>query len=81
MPVSVPPGAVTSRVVAPTAVEDGAVTVSVVLVGEPTMVAGLPPIVTAVTPLRLVPVTVIVLPPASGPWVGLTPVTAGAGAT
>jgi hypothetical protein len=41
-------------------------------------VAGVPPKVTAVTPLRLVPVITTVVPPAVGPALGLTDVTVGA---
>ena len=37
-----------------------------------TLVAGLPPIVTLLAPVKLVPVMVIAVPPAVGPEVGLT---------
>ena len=42
-------------------------------------VPGVEPKSTAVAPVKLVPLTVTVLPPAAGPLFGLTPVTVGAG--
>jgi hypothetical protein len=42
------------------------------------LVADEPPIVTAVAPVKLVPVMVTLVPPAVGPLLGLMPVTAGA---
>ena len=42
------------------------------------VVAAVAPNVTAVAPVKLVPVIVTVVPPAVGPAVGLTPVTVGA---
>ena len=47
--------------------------------GDP--VAALTPKWTAVVPVRSVPVSVTVLPPAAAPWVGLSAVTVGAGGT
>ena len=44
-----------------------------------TPVAALAPKWTAVVPVRSVPVSVTVLPPAAAPWVGLSAVTVGAG--
>ena len=38
---------------------------------------GVEPKCTAVAPVRLVPLTVTRVPPAAGPFVGLTPVTVG----
>ena len=42
-------------------------------------VAGVPPKVTALTPVKLVPVIVTAVPPAVGPAAGETDVTVGAG--
>ena len=42
--------------------------------------AAVPPKLTALAPVRLVPVTVTTVPPVVGPEAGLTPVTVGAAA-
>lgn len=49
-------------------------------VGERTVkeVAGVAPKVTAVVPVRLVPVRVTVFPPEVGPWLGVTLLRVGA---
>jgi hypothetical protein len=54
--------------------------VAVIEVAEFTvkLAAAVAPNRTAVAPVKLVPVMVIVVPPAVGPLVGLTPVTVGA---
>ena len=55
--------------------------VAVILVELTTviLVAGLPPMVTAVAPVKLIPVMVMVVPPATGPLVGDILVTIGTG--
>ena len=55
--------------------------VAVILVELTTviLVAGLPPMVTAVAPVKLIPVIVMVVPPATGPLVGEILVTIGTG--
>ena len=72
-----PPGVVTVRVTGP-AGPAGAT--AVICVGETTVkeVAGVVPKVTAVAPVRLTPVRVTVFPPEMGPWLGTTPLRAGA---
>lgn len=72
-----PPGAVTVMVTGPA---DPAGTTAVIWVGERTVkeVAGVAPKVTAVVPVRLVPVRVTVFPPEVGPWLGVTPLRVGA---
>ncbi len=57
--------------------------VQVIWVGETTVrfVAASPPKVTAVAPMKPVPVMVTEVPPAMVPEAGLTAVTAGTGAT
>ena len=76
MALLVPPGVVTSTLAAP-AVPAGVVAVIVVAFTTVTAVAAAPPIVTAVAPVKLVPVRVTDCPPASGPDVGLMDVTVG----
>ncbi len=56
----------------------GLVAVRVVALTTLTAVAALAPNLTSVAPDKLAPVTVTEVPPAAGPWDGLTPVTAGA---
>ncbi|GKQ36614.1 hypothetical protein ALMP_31540 [Streptomyces sp. A012304] len=58
-------------------VPDGLTAVSWVLLVEVNEVAGLVPNRTVVTPVKLVPVTVTVVPPEAGPWLGLTDETTG----
>jgi hypothetical protein len=73
----VPPEVVTrmSTVLVPA----GAVAVICVAESIVNEVAGVPANVTAVAPVKLVPVIVTVVPPSAGPDVGEMPVTAGAG--
>ena len=73
----VPPAVVTPTWTVP--VPAGAV--AVICVAEFTVkpVAGVPPKLTAVAPMRLVPVMVTLVPPVAGPVVGETAVTVGAG--
>ena len=73
----VPPAAVTDTATVP--VPDGSFTVSFVELVTCTVVPGVEPKSTAVTVVKLVPVTVTVVPPAAGPLAGLTLVTVGAG--
>ena len=72
----VPPAVVTVTCTVPVA-PAGAVAVMLVAVSAVT-VAVLPPNLTVVAPLRLVPVIVTKVPPVAGPVDGLTPVTVGA---
>jgi len=74
----VPPGVVTVTSASPAA---WAGLVAVTCVAETTMtpVAGVPSKLTAVAPVRLVPVMVTLVPPMVLPVVGLTPETVGAG--
>ena len=72
----VPLGVVTSTLAVP-AVPAGVVAVIVVALTLPTE-AAVPPMVTAVAPVKPVPVIVTVCPPANGPDVGLMDVTVGA---
>jgi hypothetical protein len=76
--VFVPDGVVTRTLTAPAA---PAGVVAVMLVGPRTVkpVAATPPIVMEVAPVKLVPVIVIVVPPAVDPVAGVTAVTVGAG--
>ncbi len=55
--------------------------VMVVALTTVTLAAGTPPNVTAVAPVRLVPVMVTLVPPRVVPLVGLIDVTVGAGVT
>ena len=72
----VPPGVVTVMSTAP-AVSAGAIAVMLVAVSAVIAAVAVPNL-TAVEPVRLVPVIVTLVPPAVGPAVGLTPVTVGA---
>jgi hypothetical protein len=72
----VPPGVVTSTLAVP-ALPAGVVAVMVVAFTTFTAVAAVPPIVTAVAPVKLVPVRVTDCPPASRPDGGLMDVTVG----
>jgi hypothetical protein len=74
----VPPGVVT-RMLAEPAVPAGVVQVMEVAETTTTLVQAFPPTVTAVAPVKLVPVTVILEPPAVVPDAGETAVTEGAG--
>jgi hypothetical protein len=76
----VPAGVVTVTLTAPVASAAGLVTVILVALSEEMVAAALPKW-TAVAPARLVPLMVTVVPPVSGPLLGLTPLTAGGGAT
>ncbi len=67
---AVPPGVVTETVFAP-AVPAGVTAVTVDELTTATLVAATPPIETALVPVRFVPVMVIGVPPAIGPWLGL----------
>ena len=69
-----PPGVVTDTFTVPTACA-GATAVSCVELTTMTLVAAVDPKLTAVAPVRNVPVTVTVFPPASGPAAGDTAVT------
>ncbi len=76
----VPAGVVTVTLTAPVAPADGLVTVISVALSEAIAADALPKW-TAVAPARPVPLMVTVVPPVSGPLLGLTPLTAGGGAT
>ena len=69
--VTVPPTVVTTTSVAPAA-PAGVTAVMEVALTTTTLVAGLPPTVTLLAPVKLVPVMVIAVPPAFGPEDGLT---------
>jgi hypothetical protein len=73
----VPPTVVTVTSTVPVPAGD----VAVIWVAELTvkLVAAVPPMVTPVAPVKLVPVTVTEVPPAVVPELGLIPVTVGAG--
>ena len=73
----VPPAAVTETATVP--VPAGSFTVSCVGLTTVTEVPGVVPKSTAVTVVKLEPVTVTVVPPAAGPVVGATLVTVGFG--
>ena len=74
----VPPTVVTNTLALPAV---PAVVVQVAEVAEAeTLLQAAPPTVMALAPVKLVPVIVMVVPPAEGPEVGLTAVTVG-GAT
>ena len=75
-----PPGVVTTTLWAP-AVPAAVVAVICVALFTVKLVAFTPPKVTAVAPVRLLPVMVTLVPPAVVPLVGLMLVTAGAGLT
>ena len=72
----VPPGVVTNTLANP-AVPAGVVAVMVVAFTTTTAVAAAPPVVTAVAPVKPVPVIVTDCPPANGPSEGLIAVTVG----
>jgi len=72
----VPPGVVTRTLAVP-ALPAGVVAVMVVAFTTVTALAAVPPIVTAVAPVKLVPVRVTDCPPASGPDDGLMDVAVG----
>ena len=72
----VPLGVVTSTLAVP-ALPAGVVAVMVVAFTTVTAVAAVPPIVTAVAPVKFVPVRVTDCAPASGPDVALMDVTVG----
>ena len=76
MALLVPPGVVTRTLAVP-AVPAGVVAVIVVAFTTTTAVAAAPPMVTAVAPVKFVPVRVTSSPPASGPDVALMDVTVG----
>ena len=78
MEVLVPPGVVTKTLAVP-AVPAGVVTVIEVSLTK-VKVAAAPPIVTAVAPVKPVPVMVMLVPPATGPLVGEILVTVGTAA-
>ncbi len=77
MATEVPLGVVTVTSTVP--VPDGAVTVRLVALITVTKVPAVVPKWTALAPVKPVPLTVTVLPPAGAPLVGLSPVTVGAG--
>ena len=76
--VAVPPGVVSDTATVPAAWA-GATALTVVGPVTVKLLADVVPNLTAVTPVRLVPVTVTVVPPVVGPAVGAMPVTVGAG--
>ena len=81
MPTEVPPGVVTVTDTEPVVSRTGVV--AVILVPPlltVTDVAATPPTITAVAPVKAVPVIVIMVPPASGPLAGDTLVTVGTAA-
>ena len=69
--VAVPPAVVTATLLAPV-VPAGVLAVTEVLDITAMFVASMPPTVTLVAPVKLVPTTVMVVPPVVGPEVGLT---------
>ena len=69
--VAVPPAVVTATLLAP-AVPAGVLAVTEVLDTTTIFVASMPPTVTLVAPVKLVPAIVMVVPPVVGPEVGLT---------
>ena len=73
-----PPGVVTVTSTGPNAFAGVVAVIEVALATTVTPVAGMPPNVTAVAPVKLVPVMVTDVPPAVGPEFGLTLVTVGA---
>ena len=74
--VALPPGVVTATLFAPT-VPAGVTAVTLVDETTTTLVAAIPPTVTLVAPVKLVPVIVIAVPPAVEPEVGVTEEMAG----
>ena len=75
----VPVGESTVTSTVPDAAADGETAVMDVSEFTVKLLAGLEPNETVLAPVKPVPVTVIVVPPAVGPESGETPVTAGAG--
>jgi hypothetical protein len=75
---AVPPEVVTLTTVGP-ATPAGVTPVMVVVLTTTTAVAGLAPTLTVAPGRKFVPVRVIAVPPATGPWVGATLVKVGAG--
>ena len=75
----VPFGVVTVTSTAPAACA-GDVAVIEVAFTTAKLAAAVPPNDTAVAPVKLVPLMVMLVPPAAGPEFGLTPVTVGAAA-
>ena len=73
-----PAGVVTTTLTAPAA-PAGTVAVIVVAFTTEKDVAAVPPKVTLVAPVKVVPVMVTLFPPAVGPELGLTEVTVGPG--
>ena len=73
-----PPGVVTKTLAVP-ALPAGVVAVMLVELTTVTLVAAVPPRAIAVAPVKLVPVMVMVVPPACEPLVGEILVTVGAG--
>ena len=73
----VPPGVVTKTLAVP-AVPAGVVTVMEVALFTTRLVAAVPPMVTAVAPVKSAPVMVMVVPPAAEPVVGEILITGGA---
>ncbi len=76
--VAAPPGVFTVTDFGPT-VSDGVTAVIVVAFTTVTEVADFVPILTEVAPVKFVPVIVIVVPPAVGPWFGVTELAVGGG--
>ena len=76
--VAVPPAVVTATLLAP-AVPAGVLAVTEVLDTTTMFVAAMPPTVTLVAPVKLVPAIVMVVPPVVGPEVGLTLLMVGSG--
>ena len=70
----------TSTLVAPANTRDGVTAVIEVSETTVTELAAVPPIVTAVAPVKPVPVMVTLVPPALGPALGEIAVTVGAAA-
>ena len=75
----VPPSVVVTSTLASPAVPGGVVAVILVELTTLTLVAGTPLMVTAVAPVKLIPVMVMVVPPATGPIVGEILVRSGTG--
>ena len=79
MLVALVPAAVVTKTLAVPAVPAGVVAVIVVALSTVKLVAALPPMVTAVAPVKSVPVMVMVVPPAIDPAEGEMLATEGAG--
>ena len=71
------PPAVVTRTLALPAVPAGVVQLRLVSLMTTTLLQALPPTVTALAPVRSVPVMVMAVPPAMGPALGDTPLTVG----